>query len=166
MVLAAALGAAIAFISGGQTPAPTVGQASALTLHAATLPAPSQSSAHPAQLDTAVDGVAFPYLEDRFGWRASGARVDTIGGRKITTVFYASPWGARVGYAIVGGPAPPVHGGTVIWSSGTPYRLLHLNGAPAVVWRRDGRLCVLSGRGVDATALLHMASWDDGGRVS
>jgi hypothetical protein len=167
MVLAAALGAAIALISGGHTQAPTVGQASALTLHAATLPAPSQSGAHPAQLDVAVDGVPFPYLEDRFGWRASGARTDTIDGREITTVFYSGPTGARIGYAIVAGtPAPPVHGGTVVWTKGVAYRLLHENGAPVVAWLRDGRLCVLSGRGVEAAWLLAMASWDESSQAS
>ena len=167
MVLAAALGATIALVSGGGAKSPSVSQASALTLHAATLPAPQQSSANRSQLDAAVDGVAFPYWEDPLGWRASGARADTIGGRTITTVFYAGTNGARIGYAIVAGtPAPPVHGGRVLWRDGAPYRLLQLHGAPVVVWLRDGRLCVLSGRGVDATTLLRLAGWDGGARAS
>jgi hypothetical protein len=167
MVIAAALGATIALVSGGATKSPSVSQASALTLHAATLPAPQQSSANSAQLDVAVNGVAFPYWEDRFGWRTSGARADAIGGRRITTVFYTGTNGARIGYAIVAGtPAPPVHGGRVLWRDGAPYRLLQLHGAPVVVWLRDGRLCVLSGRGVDATTLLRLASWDGRAQAS
>jgi len=161
MVIAAALGVTIALVSGGGTQSPSVSQAAALTLHAATLPAPRQSGANSAQLDAAVDGVAFPYWEEPLGWRASGARTDTIGGRSIKTVFYAGAHGARIGYAIVAGtPAPSVRGGTLLWRGGVPYRLLHVHGAPVVVWTRDGRLCVLSGRGVDGATLLRLASWE------
>jgi hypothetical protein len=166
MVLAAALGAAIALVTGGGARAPIVREASAATLNAATMPAPQQSNTHGAQLDASVDGITFPYW-DALGWRASGARSDTIGGRRTATVFYEGPNGARIGYLIAAGsPAPAVHGGTLAWRSGTPYLLLRENGAPAVVWQRDGRMCVLSGRGVNATTLLHLASWDDSGQAS
>lgn len=167
MVLAAALGATIALVSGGGTQSPSVSQASALTLHAATLPAPHQSSANRSELDAAVNGVAFPYWGDRLGWHASGARADTIGGRTITTVFYKGAGGARIGYAIVAGtPAPQVQGGTAIRRDGVTYRLLHLHGAPVVAWLRDGRLCVLSGRGVGAATLLRLASWGGKARAA
>ncbi len=167
MVVAAALGATIALVSGGSAESPSVSQASALTLHAATLPAPRQSSANRSELDAAVNGVAFPYWGDRLGWHASGARADTIGGRTIRTVFYQSASGARIGYAIVAGtPAPHVGGGTVVWHDGVAYRLLNLHGAPVVAWQRDGRLCVLSGRGVSAASLLRLASWDGQARAA
>jgi hypothetical protein len=44
-----------------------------------------------------------------------------------------------------------------------PYRLLSENGAAAVVWLRDGHLCVVSGHGVAGATLLKLASWSDRG---
>jgi hypothetical protein len=166
-VTAAAVGGAIALLSSAATrqQSPSVGEASALTLRAATMAAPSESAAHAAQLNVAVDGVAFPYWQERFGWRASGARTDTVGGRKVTTVFYSNPAGSRIGYAIVGGtPAPSTttSGGTVSWRDGVAYRLSHTHhGVPVVTWQRDGRLCVLSGHGVPSATLLRLASWSE-----
>jgi hypothetical protein len=166
MAAAAAAGAAIALLTGGsaQRQDPSVSAASALTLRAATMGAPSESTTHSAQLDVAVDGVAFPYWKERFGWRSTGVRTDTIDGRRVTTVFYSGPGGSRIGYAIVGGtPAPGARGGTVSWREGVEYRLLHEHGTPVVTWQRGGRLCVLSGRGVSAATLVRLASWDDDG---
>jgi hypothetical protein len=133
--------------------------------------APQESGARNATLDVAVDGVAFPYWES-MRWRSTGARTDTIRGRHVTTVFYEGANGARVGYAIVSGRTVPgtlaaVHSaGSVSWRNGVPYRLLQVNGAPTVVWQRNGRLCVLSGRRVGGATLLHLASWDDGQQLS
>jgi hypothetical protein len=168
MAVAAVAGAAIALLTGGATQnPPSMGAASALTLRAATMRAPHESTAHAAQLDAAVDGVAFPYWEKRFGWHASGARTDTMGGRQVTTVFYSSQSGSRIGYAIVGGtPAPAVSGGTIVWRGGVEYRLLREHGAPVVTWQRNGRLCVLSGRGVSEATLVRLAGWDDGGAAA
>ena len=137
-------------------------QAAAPTLRAATLPAPPESSANHAQLAVAVDGVPFPYWEDRFGWRSTGTRSDRIDGRTVTTVFYSDAAGRRIGYAILAGtPAPRIDGGVVAWRGGVPYRLLTANGAAVVTWLRDGRLCVVSGRGVSSATLLKLASWSD-----
>ncbi len=170
MAVAAIVGGAIALLTGsgsGTRSSPSVSAASALTLRAATMSAPSESKANAAQLDVAVDGVAFPYWEERFGWRATGARTDTVGGRTVTTVFYAGSGGSRIGYAIVGGtPAPATSGGMVTWRDGVPYRLLREHGAPVVTWRRDGRLCVLSGRGVSDATLVRLAGWSDGGATT
>jgi hypothetical protein len=115
-----------------------------------------------AQLAVAVDGVPFPYWEDRFGWRSIGSRTDRVDGRSITTVFYGDSSGRRIGYAILAGtPAPGVTGGVIAWRGGVSYRLLSENGAAVVTWLRDGHLCVLSGRGVSSAALLGLASWSD-----
>lgn len=167
MALAALAGAAIALLSGpgahtSGRGGPTLSAASQLTLGAATQVAPGESAAHAAQLNVAVDGVAFPYWEEHFGWRASGMRTDTLGGRSVTTVYYSGRHGSRIGYAIVGGaPAPTIAGGTVIWHAGAPYRVLSLHGAPVVAWQRHGRLCVLSGRGVSAATLVRLAAWGE-----
>jgi hypothetical protein len=137
-----------------------MGQAAAPTLRAATFPAPPESEAHHAQLAAAVDGVPFPYWEDRFGWRSTGTRSDRIEGHMVTTVFYANSSGRRIGYAILAGsPAPRIGGGVIAWRRGVPYRLLSKNGTSTVTWLRDGHLCVLSGHGVSGTTLLRLASW-------
>lgn len=161
----AVVAAALAFgLTGGGSSALNLSQASALTLRPATIAAPAENNAHPGQLVAAVDGIAFPYWEERFGWRSTGARVDHVGGRTVTTVFYANGDGRRIGYAIVGGtPAPATSGGTISRRDGVSYRLLQMHGAPVVTWQRDGRLCVLSGRGVSDTTLLALAGWSDGG---
>jgi hypothetical protein len=155
---AAAIVAALSLWGGGSGPL-TVQQAAALTLSPATMPAPAESHARRSQLAVSVEGVAFPYWEERFGWRSAGARVDRAGGRAITTVFYADPAGRRIGYTIVSGRAIPTRGGTVAWRAGVPYRLLARAGAVVVAWRRGGHLCVVSGRGVGAATLLRLAGW-------
>lgn len=133
--------------------------AATLALSPATSPAPGESAGDHSELTASVGGVAFPYWEERFGWRGSGARRDTLGGRAVTTVFYSNGGGRRVGYAIAAGPAPASHGGVVVQRWGVSYRLLSQDGANVIVWRRDGHLCVMAGRGVSRRTLLNLASW-------
>lgn len=136
-----------------------VQKTAALTLSSATGPAPPENERDRSQLRVAVDGVAFPYWRERFGWRGIGTRSDTIAGRAVTTVFYANSAGQRVGYAIASGRAPTVAGGTVVRRWGVPYRVLEHAGATVVSWQRDGHLCVMAGRGVSARTLVSLASW-------
>jgi hypothetical protein len=148
-------------ISGGSS-ALSLRQAAAPTLRAATLPAPRESETDHAQVAAAVDGVPFPYWDERFGWHTTGARNDQINGRMVTTVFYANVDGRRIGYAILAGsPAPQVRGGVIAWRGGVSYRLLTENSTSVVVWQREGHLCVLSGNGVSSATLLRLASWSD-----
>jgi hypothetical protein len=168
MAVAAVLGAAVALLTGGGShpPArpegPSMNAAARLTLSAATTGAPRESTAHAAQLNVAVDGVAFPYWKERFGWRATGTRTDTVGGRSVTTVFYSGPRGKRIGYAIVGGtPAATTSGGALVRHRGVAYRLQQIGSVPVVTWQREGRLCVLSGRGVSGATLVRLASWSE-----
>ncbi|HYM53894.1 MAG TPA: hypothetical protein VES97_00920 [Solirubrobacteraceae bacterium] len=163
---AVAAAALVVGLSGGGAAAPTVREASALTRLAATTAAPAENPRNRAQLTAAVDGVAFPYWEERFGWRSTGARSDRLAGRTVTTVFYADSRGRQIGYAIVGGPTPRPSGGVVTWHDGTPYRLLLEHGMQVVAWQRSGHLCVVSGHGVSGATLLRLASWDDHGRVA
>ncbi len=159
--------AIVAGLSGGTSSGLGVREASALTLRPATLPAPAESPRHNGQLVAAVDGVSFPYWEERFGWRSTGARSDRLDGRMVTTVFYQDSRGRQLGYAIVAGtPAPRMGGGAVAWRRGVPYRLLTENGAYAISWLRNGRLCVVSGRGIDSATLLRLASWTARGSVT
>jgi hypothetical protein len=166
-VLAAVAVALVLVLSSGGAPTLTLREASALTLRPAAMAAPTQSPGNPRQLAVAVDGVAFPYWEDRFGWRASGTRVDRIDGRTVTTVFYTDGRGRRVGYAIVAGtPAPAASGGRIVWREGTPFRLMRENGVRIVTWVRDGHLCVVSGAGMGSATLLRLASWNDAGEAA
>jgi hypothetical protein len=154
-------------LTGGGAPGLSLREASALTLRPATVRAPAESASNRAQLAAAVDGIPFPYWEERFGWRSTGARSDHLDGRTVTTVFYQDPHGRRIGYAIVAGtPAPGLSGGAVAWRGGVPYRLLTENGAHVISWLRGGRLCVVSGRDVDSATLLALASWGDRGSVA
>jgi hypothetical protein len=138
--------------------------ATTLALGPATLPPPGERAGNREELAAAVGGVSFPYWEERFGWRSSGARTDTLGGRVVTTVFYSNAAGQRIGYAIVGGPAPAAGGGSVVRRWGVSYRLGSRDGANTIVWHRDGHLCVMAARGVSPRTLLSLASWGSDGR--
>jgi hypothetical protein len=166
-VLAAAMVAlVVALGAGGPTATPFVREASVLALGRATMAGPHESAQARGRLTASVQGVAFPYWEEAFGWRSVGERSDRLAGRAVTTVFYANGRGQRIGYAIVAGPPPQLHAGAVAWRAHTAYHLLRLGNAEVVAWLRGGRLCVVSGRGVDARTLLRLASWDDGASVA
>jgi hypothetical protein len=81
-----------------------------------------------------------------------------VAGRSIVTVFYTSPWGARVGYAIVGGPPVKVPGGTTVTHNGVEFTFLRHGQARLVTWIRDGHTCVIAGRNVANGTLLRLAS--------
>lgn len=165
-LIAGGVAAIVLALSGSSSTPLTLQQETALTLRPATLTAPAENMSARTQLNVSVDGVPFPYWEEKFGWRASGARRDTVAGHTVQTVFYTAKGGARIGYAIVSGtPAPAVSGGVVRWRDGTPYRLVNVGGVQVVTWTRGGRRCVVSGRGVSAQDLLRLASWDDRARA-
>src|ERR1700675_4824408 len=108
---AAVIAVALVLTTSGGGSTLTLHTAVALTLRPATMPAPAHSTQDGAALAADVEGVAFPYWEDR-GWRATGERVDRAAGRSLTTVFYHGGHGQWFGYAIVSGtPAPSVSGG-------------------------------------------------------
>ncbi|HEX5853325.1 MAG TPA: hypothetical protein VFY36_09540 [Solirubrobacteraceae bacterium] len=159
--VAAAVAVIVLVLSGGDSSTLSVREISAATLRASTTPAPGESLRKLGALTESVDGVSFPYWKG-VGWRASGARSDTIDGRTVRTVFYTGAHGERIGYAILAGtPAPAASGGVVVSRHGHPYRLLSEDGVRSVVWLRKGRLCVVAGRGVSSRMLLALASWHE-----
>ncbi|HMD52484.1 MAG TPA: hypothetical protein VKG62_07195 [Solirubrobacteraceae bacterium] len=162
LALAAVVAVVLIALGGARSPSPpSLDAASALALRAPTLAAPSSAPGNTGMLAASVDGVAFPDWGERFGWHPVGARSDRLAGREVTTVFYADGSRRRIGYAIVAGtPPPPLGGGTETWQGSTAYRVLSAHGTSAVAWLRDGRLCIVSGRGVDAGTLLRLAAWD------
>jgi hypothetical protein len=157
-VIVAAL--VIAFSAGTHRPS-SFARISALTLAPATMGAPPESRANGTQLAVTVRSVPFPYWGERFGWHATGSRVDHIADHTVTTVFYESPSSQRIGYAILDGTGETPHGGTVVGRGGVWFTLLHSNGVVSVTWRRAGDQCVISGRDVSAATLLRLASWKD-----
>lgn len=158
--VAVVLAAVVALdLSGGESSTQGVQRTAALVLGPATMPAPTESHAQRSELAASVEGTAFPYWRERFGWRGSGARNDRVDGRSVTTVFYSNGANQRVGYAIVAGPAWATQGGKLLWHKGVSYRLLSHDGATVVTWRRSGHLCVVSGRGVSTQTLVRLAGW-------
>lgn len=102
--------------------------------------------------------IAFPTWR-RAGWHAVGARSDTLDGSTVRTVFYADGAGRRIGYAITDG-AVQVSGGQLVTRRGTQLRVLDSGATSVVTWRRDGRTCVLAGRGVPVERLLTLAGYE------
>jgi hypothetical protein len=162
--VAAGVLVAVLLVGTGGGSAPTLGEYVALGSRAPTAAAPAKRP-RLAQLQLAVDGVSFPYWEDRFGWKASGVRADRLAGHAVTTVFYGDrDW--HVAYSIVAGSPPPLHGlrssahgGAMVLRDGTPYWIRSVNGTTTIVWMRSGHRCILSGRGLSARELVALASW-------
>jgi hypothetical protein len=160
VAVAAGVTVLLVSLAGGGGSALTLRTAVALTLRPATMAAPVENPNNGTMLEASVDGVAFPYWEESFGWRSTGARSDRVDGRTVTTVYYADGHGHWIGYAIVAGtPAPHISGGLIRQREGTPYRFFTENGAEVVTWQRRGHLCVVAGHGVNAATLLSLASW-------
>jgi hypothetical protein len=144
---------------------PTIVEASELAARPPTAPPPPRDARQPKLLSTRVEGLAYPYW-DEIKWEVSGTRVDTLDGRRVTTVYYdRGP--KRVGYQIIPGErvAPPVAteqqtlGGTV-------FRSFRAGKRTIVTWVRDDHTCVLSGTDTPLRVLIKLASWTGGGAVS
>jgi hypothetical protein len=157
---AALIVALVLALGSGGPDAPTVLQASTLGLRPAVIAAPEENPRAPGQLAISAEGIAYPYWNRRFGWQTAGARADELGGRKVTTVFYANSAGRRIGYSIVAGHALPipVGGHAAVWDH-TRFDVLHSGGSTVVTWRRAGHTCILVGSKVSTKTLLTLADW-------
>jgi anti-sigma factor RsiW len=155
----AAAALALALILPSGTPgAPSVSDAAALAARGATQGAPAPDPARPGTIRQNVGEVYFPNWSKAPGWRAVGARTDTLGGHKAVTVYYQGR-NARVAYTIVARPplkVPPsqrtVLNGTKLWTYTADGRLV-------VAWREEGNTCVLSAKGVSPAELQRLAAW-------
>jgi anti-sigma factor RsiW len=161
--LAVAALALVLTLPGGTPGAPTVVQAAGLTALPPTTGPPVHADGSKL-LDTAVDGVAYPYWGDNFAWETSGARRDRLHGRDTATVFYDKN-GKRIGYTIVAGRAlkTPASGRTTVLNGVTLRSFTH-GGRTVVTWLRAGHTCVLSGN-VPLPVLLKLAAWKGKGGV-
>jgi hypothetical protein len=142
---------------------PSVAEAAVLTVRPATAGPPRATS--PNLLAEAVDGVAFPNWVKKFGWKATGVRLDSLDGRRATTVFYEKG-GHRIGYTIFAGDALKTpDGGASFRRGGIPLRLLTVGGRPVVTWLRRGQTCILSGADAEPGTLAKLAAWKGKGSV-
>jgi hypothetical protein len=140
----------------GGTAAPGVSSVASVALRAPSDPAPATRPG--GELLAAQAGpIAFPTWTHA-GWHAVGARSDSVRGHELRTVFYAATAGRRIGYAIADAPLP-VSGGRVVTLRGARLRVLDHGATSVVTWRRDGRTCILAGRGVPVGRLLTLASY-------
>ena len=148
------------WLAGAGAPhAPTTLQVARVTLEPATLASPAENPHAQGLLESAVEGVPFPYWGGAHGWQTAGARADRLDGRTIATVFYAARDGRRIGYAIVAGQALPTPaGGRTVERGGVRFQVLDTTGATIVTWREAGHTCILAGRGVPADTLLRLVS--------
>ena len=101
--------------------------------------------------------ISFPTLT-RLGWRAVGARSDTVGGHRCARSSTPTPPG---GGSATRSPTRslPVAGGQLVTRRGAQLRVLARGATSIVTWRRDGRTCILAGRGVPVERLLTLASY-------
>lgn len=146
--------------TGGSTGAPTVLQASGAGLRSATGAAPTESPNNPHLLAASAVGISYPYWGGRLGWKATGARTDTVGGRTVSTVFYANSRSRRIGYSIVAGPALAIPSdSTSVERGGVSFHVIS-HASPAIVtWREAGHTCILTARGVSTGTLMRLATW-------
>ena len=146
--------AAVVTVAAGGTTAPTLSQTVRLALGAATMRPPSIDARDPDQLQLRVGGIAFP---NRSGFEASGARADTVGGRRVATVFYLAQADTPIGYAIVSGPPLAVAGGRVVQQYRQRYTEQQHGLTRVVTWQQSGHTCVIAARSVGYGALLALA---------
>jgi hypothetical protein len=137
--------------------APGVRAVAPIALRAAIAPAPAARPGGEG-LVARVGPIRFPTYANH-GLHAVGARSDTVGGRAVRTVFYADAAGRRIGYAIADARLP-VAGGQLVTRRGVQLRVLAHGATSIVTWRRDGRTCILAGRGVPVERLLQLASYE------
>jgi hypothetical protein len=157
--LAAAALAASAVILTGSAAAPSLADAVTLATKPAATRVPEPPGGRVTLPRVSGSGLAFPYLEDRFGWKATGMRRDRLGGRTLITVLYARG-GRMLAYTIVSGPPLEQAGpARATPRAGTRLSSLSLAGRNVVIWLRQGHTCVLSGQRVSTTELLDLGAW-------
>jgi anti-sigma factor RsiW len=162
----AAVALAIVLTLPGNVPGgPSVAEAAVLATRPPTGPAPPPKPGAPTLLARAVAGVPYPNWTTKFGWKAVGSRVDTLDGRRATTVYYEKN-GRRIGYTIFAGSALDVpEDAAHVQREGTDLSLLTVEGRPVVTWLRRGHTCILSGAGVARPVLEKLAAWNGKGTV-
>jgi hypothetical protein len=156
----AAIALAVVLVLPGGTPgAPSVSDAAAVAARGPVQGPPAPDPANPgARLRQSVGEVYFPNWTSQFGWKAVGARTDSLNGHRAVTVYYE--WqGQEVAYTIVDGTLSQPAGQNALVNN-TTIRTFTLAGRPGVTWRVSGDTCILlvvSGNGVNPGRLEKLA---------
>jgi hypothetical protein len=166
-VAAVATAAALALIVGlvSLGGGPSVEAVASFSLRPATQPTPAPDPSQPALLRRELERVAFPNWSAEFGWKADGARSDTVDGRRADTVFYTHK-GHRISYTVIAGdPIDPPGQATAIGAGGVELHRFRDGPRDVVVFTRGGRTCVLAGDVIHDDTLVKLASWRGDGAV-
>jgi hypothetical protein len=159
-VVAVAALAVVLLLPAGTPGGPSVSQAASLALRGAAMSAPEPGGAVPgATLNRDVQEVYFPDWSGKFGWWATGQRLDRLDGRKAVTVYYTRG-GQRIAYTILTSPALRLPNATTYRLGGTQLQSFTMGERQVVTWRRAGHTCVLSGVGVSPAELSRLAAWN------
>ncbi len=145
---------------------PTIAAAARLSALPAKAPAPVENARNPTLLRASFAGVTYPDWKKQFGWRAIGARTDSVDGRSTRTVFYKHTH-HRIGYTVVSGKplARPAGAERLVVDGVEMYR--YRDGRNTVVsFERNGRTCVLAGYVHFASTLPKLASWKAQGAIA
>jgi hypothetical protein len=139
---AALAGLVLALETTTETAAPSLAAVEATARLEATQPAPAPGGGDPPVLVARVGPISFPDWQEKFGWRAVGARRDEISGRTVKTVFYRNPDGARLGYSIVAGEPLREHPpGREVTREGNTYHVARAGESTLVTWTQQGHTC-------------------------
>jgi hypothetical protein len=166
-----AVGAACALLlvlvfGGSSTGGPSVADAATAALQPLSGPPPTVDPTRDELLTTHIDRLNFPRWDEAFQLRATGARHESLSGRRAVTVSYANRAGDTVGYTILATPPLDWPGGSRrVVHEGTPLWISRQDGATVVAWRRAGHTCVLASRTMPASQLQDLAAWTGGGAV-
>jgi hypothetical protein len=107
-------------------------------------PTQAAPAASGGRLNVSVDGVAFPNWTS-LKWPAVGRRTDSMGGRRIETVFYRSKaLGQTISYSIVSGDPLPEPKNVVRVPLGNEiYSVQHTGAQTFITWEQAGQTCVV-----------------------
>ena len=158
---AAALAAvAIALETGGDSTDPSLNKIYAAAQLNPTRPAPAPVGGTPPVLDAKVGTLEFPDWREEFDWKAVGQRDEDLSGRRVTTVFYRNPEGARLGYSVVAGDS--LHGnpaGRSVERNGNTYDVARGNERTIVTWTQQGHTCaIVAPSAVPQSTLVDLAA--------
>jgi hypothetical protein len=158
---------ALGLIGGDQrTEGATLSHAAAVALRSTAGPAPAEDESNHVLIDAGIDGLRFPYWDDKFGLQATAVRVDPVSERGAMTIEYRGT-GQRIGYTIVAGPPLKLpRDARMIRRGSLSLAVVRQNGAVVVTWRRAGHTCVLASRDAGAARLVKLAAWTGGGQIA
>jgi hypothetical protein len=163
---AVVVAATVALLAIGSSSRPSLAEAARLSALPAASPAPAPDAARPTLLRVSFAGLRYPEWKRRFGWRVTGVRSDSIGGRRTETVFYRHTH-HRIGYTVVGGsPLRPPANSARLLVGGIEIHAYKDGIRDVIVFVRRGHTCILAGFVHHRSTLLELATWNADGAIA